>query len=470
MRYKWFVIFLSIILLVLFAFKERILSSNEVLDGFAPIDSAKSISPLLTIMRLPQENASIVPDAAQKKMITFGRKLFFDPGFSKNGAISCASCHIPGLSFTDAKPTSMGVGLTAMNAPTIVNAHASLWFFHNGRADSLAMQALGPTENPLEHGFSRVDVAKRIYETYKEEYEELFGSLIKTNAPSSTPSTKPTLPSSEVAAFALSTLGSHDFLKKILSEAQSQGRQPVDILKQTISGTQSAPTDFDKLYPEHQEAINRIFANFGLAIEAYEKTIRTKDTAFDLFVDRLQQSSTDQEALNESFGEQELAGLKLFFGRGGCHTCHNGPYFTDHQFHNIGLPATSKNNVDLGRSYGLLLVKDSPFNCKGPYLTRKEPSESCAELDYLETHASELVGAFKTPTLRNVSQTAPYGHDGRFKNLQEILDHYNEPEKVKPAVGHREGTVRNLHLSASELQNLEVFMKALNSDVVEGVK
>lgn len=404
---------------------------------------------------------------AEPKITSLGSKFFFDAGFSENGQISCASCHQPAKSFTDGKSTAEGLAKTAMNAPTIINSYAGEWFFWNGRADSLEAQALGPVENSKEHGFSRMKVVAHIAKNYKAPYEALFGPLPK-DLPETTalppPSAKPTRVSSEVAAYALATLGSPELLKNILRRAQSDGLQPVEVLKTMSSGTAEQPNAFDQLPEAQSNAVNTVFGNFGRAIAAFERTIITTDAPFDKFADNLGAGKSPDAALLEGFSAQELRGLRLFTGRGNCTLCHQGSHFTDQQFHNIGMMALSSETVDLGRSQGMLVAEASEFNCRGNYLKQTFPSQGCQELQYLETESADAVGAFKTPTLRNLRDTSPYGHDGRFPELNSILQHYNHLG-VPTSVGHIEESLKPLGLSADELKDLEAFLMSLSSSV-----
>jgi len=92
------------------------------------------------------------PQSAEK--IALGKKIFNDPNFSQNGKISCASCHLQELAFTDGKKVAEGIhGLTGLrNAPTVVNAAFFETLFVDGRAKSLEDQSLQPMLNPIEHG------------------------------------------------------------------------------------------------------------------------------------------------------------------------------------------------------------------------------------------------------------------------------------------------------------------------------
>lgn len=405
--------------------------------------------------------------AAGRSEILLGKRFFFDPRFSESQTIACATCHDPQKSFTDGKRVATGMAETAMNTPTIINVRSGRWFFHNGRADSLEMQALGPMENPKEHGFTRVKVFSVIRTHYKKEYEELFGKLPLIDPPeSSLPGSKQPFVSDAVAAYALGTLGSSDYQKDVIGRAHSRSVQPVRVLQEDSAGIDTPTSEFDRAEVQVQHDINQVFANFGAATAAFERTIRTEDSPFDRFADRFTASSQASTSYVDGFGETEWNGFKLFVGEGRCVLCHHGPDFTDHEFHNIGLPAVQSRGADLGRAQGLLLAQNNPFFCAGKYFQHLNSlSEACAESRFAETENSELIGAFKTPTLRNLQDTAPYGHDGRFTKLRDVLIHYNLLTS-KPAVGHTEESLKPLGFSDSQLADLEAFLRSLYGTVV----
>ena len=100
----------------------------------------------------------------------------------------------------------------------------------------------------------------------------------------------------------------------------------------------------------------------------------------------------------------------------------------------------------------------SQFNCKSTVVqqARREtnlqlnPNNSvCDELEFLDTENLEIMGAFKTPTLRNLARTKPYMRDGRFSTIEEVVEHYNELS-TRPAIGHREESLTPLGLSEKE--------------------
>ncbi len=198
---------------------------------------------------------------------------------------------------------------------------------------------------------------------------------------------------------------------------------------------------------------DRLLANFGKAIEAYERRIISTDSPFDRFVETLRSGKT--RAQSAAISESAQRGLQLFTGRGQCALCHAGPNFSDGEFHNIGLPGIT---VDQGRFDGILDVREDRFNGLGAFSDDRSP-ETNIKLRYLTMKMNHL-GEFKTPTLRNVEQTAPYMHDGRFATLRAVLDFYSDLPG-EPAYGHREETLKPAHFTEQEKEDIEAFLRTL---------
>ena len=108
-----------------------------------------------------------------------GRRLFFEPGLSSNGKVSCASCHDPAKYFTDGSRVSAGIGGTTRNSPTVVAAAYAPFLFWDGRSDSLWAQALGPLQSKVEMGATRASVASFLQSeaSYRRDYEAVFGAI-----------------------------------------------------------------------------------------------------------------------------------------------------------------------------------------------------------------------------------------------------------------------------------------------------
>ena len=157
----------------------------------------------------------------------------------------------------------------------------------------------------------------------------------------------------------------------------------------------------------------------------------------------------------ELFSADEEAGLRLFIGKAHCINCHNGPLFTNFEFHNTAIPGVPGQPLDKGRAAGVVRLEADPFNCLGPY-SDAAPA-GCTQLRFLKRTGATLLGAFKTPTLRNVTETAPYMHTGQFPDLATVLQHYSDGGYA--LLGHNELTP--LNLSEAELKQLEAFLGTL---------
>jgi cytochrome c peroxidase len=131
----------------------------------------------------------------------------------------------------------------------------------------------------------------------------------------------------------------------------------------------------------------------------------------------------------------------------------------DRSFHNIGLPQNPRFGLDLGRARGATEVFQSPFNCQSAY----SDTQDCPELKYLDPSFPDWPSAFKTPSLRNVAQTAPYMHDGSMADLQAVLSFY-AIMPGQPIVGHREITLEALHLSNEQMAAITAFLGTLTSE------
>jgi len=124
-------------------------------------------------MEIPEDN----PTTPQK--VALGKLLYFDPRLSKDGAVSCATCHNPQQGWTDQAPVSTGIDgqKGTRNAPTVLNAAFMYFQFWDGRAPSLEEQAKGPVENPIEMGNTHEGAVQNIQaiEGYRPYFREAFG-------------------------------------------------------------------------------------------------------------------------------------------------------------------------------------------------------------------------------------------------------------------------------------------------------
>jgi len=351
----------------------------------------------------------------------FGHQLFFDKRLSRNGKISCASCHKPELFFTDGLAKAKALGTSKRSSPTLLGAAWSPWQYWDGRKDSLWAQALGPIEHPDEMGLSRTGLARKIIRYYPDQYQSIFGEFDNTRA----------------------------------VRRASKKATPV--------GNKRSQKKWRKIAPTTQDQINRIFTNTGKALMAYQRMLRTPPSRFDGFIQALQRE--DKIQYQQQFNLDEVRGLRLFMGKANCASCHNGPLFTNFEFHNIGAPEADESDVDLGRYSGVAALTQDEFTCLSKWSDAHE--HACEEMTFLKRTGPELVGAFKTPTLRNISATSPYMQSGQFPTLRTVVEHYNRP--IPPFYDREQHPNRPhfdilpLKLSEDEIQQLLAFLETLTS-------
>lgn len=199
-------------------------------------------------------------------------------------------------------------------------------------------------------------------------------------------------------------------------------------------------------------AINAAFASVGKAIAAFERTVMPMPSRFDQYVAAVVSGDFGlQQAL---FSADEVRGLRLFIGQANCMHCHNGPLLTNNEFHNTGVLSSIGEVPDKGRAAGLAEALRDPFNCRGQF--NDDAASRCDELDFARS-GQELLGAVRTPSLRNLDGTAPFMHKGQLETLAAVLEHYNEAPDAM--IGHNEA--EPLDLSRRELRHLEAFLGTL---------
>ena len=357
---------------------------------------------------LPANPSNRYADKAD--VANFGKHLFYEPRLSQTSKISCATCHDPAKGWADGKTLSEGLKTGRRHSPSLWNTAYQRWYFWDGRADTLWSQALQPMEDPAEMGSHRYQIYQRFQSQpdLKASYQNVFGALPESR----------------------------------LQPPQSDPAQAWKAL--TVSD---------------QEQVNRFFVSLGKALEAYQRQIVSGQAPFDIFVAGLKEKDESKQAALSLEAQQ---GLRLFIGRAQCVLCHSSPLFSDQEFHNIGLPAMG-GQTDAGRIEGARSVLDSPMNGIGSYSDLADKEDPWSDkLHYLEIQDSNQ-GEFKTPSLREVATTAPYMHDGRFGDLQQVLGYYNTVAQFTPATGRREDTLIDLKLQPEEIGQLQAFLLSLSS-------
>ncbi len=157
----------------------------------------------------------------------------------------------------------------------------------------------------------------------------------------------------------------------------------------------------------------------GQAIASFQRTLISGNSPYDRF---------DYGGEENAISPEAQRGLKLFLKKARCTRCHSGFNFTDEKFHNLGID-WDKEHIDLGR--------------------------------FTVTKNAEDIGAFKTPTLREIARTAPYMHDGRFATLRQVVDFYDGGGIKNP---HQDNTIIPLKLTEQEKDDLVEFLHSLNGE------
>lgn len=178
----------------------------------------------------------------------------------------------------------------------------------------------------------------------------------------------------------------------------------------TVLSSDQYPQMFLEAFGDNEVTAARITE----AIAQYESTLISGASKYDDYLNGLVELS-----------EKEEVGREVFFSeKAECFHCHGTVLLTDHKFHDIGLDLEPS---DLG--YGATTEKNYDN------------------------------GKFKTPTLRNVELTSPYMHDGRFKTLEEVVEHYNSGVKKSPNLDPLMQNARQLNLTDEEKEGLVLFLK-----------
>ncbi len=215
---------------------------------------------------------------------------------------------------------------------------------------------------------------------------------------------------------------------------------------------------------EDQNAVDDVYVNLGKSIAAFERKIISQSAPWDVFVEGLRSGDvTKQGAISES----AQRGFALFVGKASCHLCHDGPNFTDREFHPNRVPTDE--GFDLGRPIGVDLLMSDPFNSASRH------ADDGGELARLKLRFPRihrhLPGVFKTPTLRNIVRTAPYMHEGQMTTLEEVIEFYSTLENAAPKGNKMEQLIQPLHLTDGEKADLLSFLATLTDESLpEGIQ
>jgi cytochrome c peroxidase len=337
--------------------------------------------------------------------------------------IACVTCHDPNFGWADStsRPNklSLGANFTDRNAPTVLNAAHNTYSLWDGSVDSV-WSVMRPAVEGNPHGFGRAGVAYVICNSasYLTEYTTIFGTT-DTAAVCGSLTAVPTL-------------------------ANGWGR--------TTGSLYTGLTGGQRLN------VDRIFANFGKAIAAYERKLVSKNSAFD------QWANGNEIAMSAS----QKRGLKLFIGKGNCVRCHSGPNFADGDFHNLGVPQDDLigSTYDYGQNTGITKLLTTTTAGNGYYNTASTYSDGGVNRVSGLSAATSHIGKFKTPTLRSVNLTPPYFHTGSFASLWDVVNFYNFAGNGGNFPGTKDTRLTTRRMTNEEMEDLVEFLKALEGEAL----
>ncbi len=218
--------------------------------------------------------------------------------------------------------------------------------------------------------------------------------------------------------------------------------------------------DFEAIFGDIQDqGSEHVLVNTAKVLSAYLETLATDRTQFDDFRDALE----DQDfAAAAYYPEAAQRGLQLFLGRGNCVFCHNGPRFSNNEFHDAGVPYfLNETEVDEGRFGGLNFLLSSPYTLDGVWNDDPDKQGAWAVRNVRRSHSD--FGTFRTPSLRGVAETAPYMHDGSLGDLNAVIRHYSiiNTERLH---ADDEAILSQLNLSEQEIADLVAFLRTLSKE------
>ncbi|MCX7560606.1 cytochrome-c peroxidase [Sulfitobacter sp. F26204] len=328
-----------------------------------------------------------------------GQLLFYDPILSGNRNIACATCHHPKFATADGVALAIGEGGIGLgpdrhadpahmpderiprNAPALFNlgAHEFTTMFHDGR-----LQA-----DPAQPGGFRTPMDTDMVTG--------FASVLSAQT------MFPVLSSAEMAG---------SFRENEIGRAVRQGLitgkgGAWDLIARRVADVPAYAQRFRALYPHINSGTDIAFTDISNAIAAFMAFEWRSDTApFDAVLRG--ETKLDGAALR---------GMNLFYGPANCATCHSGPFQTDHRFHAMGAPQIGP---------GKIAPFENHHGDAGRYLVTGDPAD---------------MFAFRTPSLRNVVLTAPYGHAGGHAELRDFIAAHADPLR-----GLQEFDPANVHL------------------------
>ena len=325
-----------------------------------------------------------------------GKLLMFDKVLSGNKNISCATCHHPLTGLGDGLSLPVGEGGEGLgigrntgtgtdvivervprNAPHVFNLGAKDFthMFHDGRVSEDSRQASGfnsPAEGQLPVGLDNVLAVQAMF---------------------------PVTSAAEMAGQS----GENDIANAAAINYLGGTGGVWDIIASRLKEIPEYVTQFTQVYSDVNSAADITYVHAANAIAAFEASAwRCSDSPFDRYFKKESKSMDGTAAASPD----AITGAALFYGKAGCSTCHSGPFQTDQKFYAIGVPQI------------------------GPGKGDNQDGYSDGRDDFGRERVTGDINdrfKFRTPPLRQVTQTGPWGHDGAFNSLEAMVRHHLDP-------------------------------------------
>ncbi|MEM1429839.1 MAG: cytochrome c peroxidase [Pseudomonadota bacterium] len=335
----------------------------------------------------PLTDADFLPVDPAKAEI--GRLLFYDKILSGNRNISCGTCHHHTMGGTDGLALGIGEGGAGVGPAR-----------HPGQGDSRIRKRV-PRNAPALWNIGHRDVTT-LFHDGRLEVSDLYGNGFNSPAQEWLPDGLPDI----VAAQALFPL-----IAQFEMAGNPRENEIAGAIHDRIDRGWPILAKRVRLVPGYADAFVRAFDTVGNAEDVTIVEIATALSHFQRLEWRNHDSPFDAYLLGDpdALTPDQEAGMRLFYGAAGCASCHAGPLLTDRAFRALGLPQF------------------------GPGRTRQWDPVVRDVGRMAETNRLEDAYRFRTPSLRNVALTAPYGHNGAYPTLERMVRHHLDPGAARAA-------------------------------------
>jgi len=342
-------------------------------------------------------------------LVLLGRDLFFDPILSGNKNIACATCHHPTLASADGMSLGLGEGAVALGPDRRIDPDNAPQ--NRIPRNAPALFNLGAYEFTVFFHDGRVQT----------DQSATFGVKMPAHAELERPVPSPLAAQALMPPTSFDEMAGQDEENPISVAARDKVFRGIggvwDLLCKRIEEVPEYVARFEK----HLNGRKLHFTDVARAIAEFQVyEFQTINSPFDHYL------RGDHFALTD----QQKAGMEVFYGDGNCASCHSGPFQTDHSFHAIGLP-----------QFG-------PGKEEGSYADKGRIAVTGDHEDRYR---------FRTPSLRNVSITGPYGHNGAYADLESMVRHHLSPIRSLANYDRAQARLHDVSVEADDWGAMDDF-------------